>query len=203
VHKLIDGMNSSEWRLLVALARWAGLRTPSEPQALKWGHIDREQGRITIPGVKTAERVIPLFPELEQFVQERYDEAEPGDEFVLPMMQRLGRAAYGSKMTYAFQRLGLDRWPRVFHNLRSSRQTELEQLFPSYVVAYWLGNSVDIARKHYLQVLDCHYEQAAQKAAQTVSANARQATPTQTGESTERLDSRNVAKADVGGLRAV
>lgn len=192
VHTLIDGLNSTEWRLLVALARWGGLRTPSEPTALKWGHIDREHGRITIPQVKTAERVIPLFPELERYIQERYDEAEPGEEFVLPMLQRLGRAACGSKLTYAFKRLQMDRWPRAFHNLRSSRQTELEQQFPGYVVAYWLGNSVEVARKHYLQVLDGHYE-AAQKAAQTVTAKPSQDATSQQSGAVDMLDSRSVA----------
>jgi hypothetical protein len=30
---------------------------------------------------------------------------------------------------------GLKKWPRLFHNLRSSRQTELAETFPSHV--FW------------------------------------------------------------------
>ena len=58
------------------------------------------------------------------------------------------------------QRAGLQPWPRIFHNLRSSRQTELAEQFPSHVVCAWLGNSEDIARRHYLQVTDDHFAEA-------------------------------------------
>jgi len=34
-------------------------------------------------------------------------------------------------------------------NLRSSPQTELAEIFPSHVVCAWLGNSEDVAKKHY------------------------------------------------------
>lgn len=59
----------------------------------------------------------------------------------------------------------LDPWPKLFHNLRASRQTELEKRFPSHVVCRWLGNSESIAGKHYLQVLDEHFEEAVKEGA--------------------------------------
>jgi hypothetical protein len=72
---------------------------------------------------------------------------------------------------------------RIFHNLRASRQTELEETFPSHVVCQWIGNSPQVARKHYLQVTDDHIERAikrgtlgakvAQKAAQQAHALSR------------------------------
>ena len=49
---------------------------------------------------------------------------------------------------------------RVWQNLRSSRQTELTETFPSHVVTVWLGNSERIAEKHDLQVLDSHFDKA-------------------------------------------
>ena len=58
------------------------------------------------------------------------------------------------------KRAGLVAWPRTWHNLRSSRQTELSETFPSHVVTAWLGNSERIAEKHYLQVLDSHFAKA-------------------------------------------
>ena len=48
----------------------------------------------------------------------------------------------------------------MWHNLRSSCQTELTETFPSHVVTAWLGNSERIAEKHYLQVLDSHFAKA-------------------------------------------
>ena len=59
------------------------------------------------------------------------------------------------------KRASLTPWPRLFHNLRSSRQTELAEKFPSHVVYDWLGNSEDIARKHYFQTTDDHFARAA------------------------------------------
>ena len=73
--------------------------------------------------------------------------------------------AKNSNLRTQFQRIinraGLEAWPRLFHNLRASRQTELEQLYPSYVVAKWIGNSESIARKHYLMLTEDHYHKAA------------------------------------------
>ena len=57
-------------------------------------------------------------------------------------------------------------WPKLFQNLRSTRETELTERFPVHVVCAWLGNSVPVAAKHYLQVTDDHFEQAIQQAAQ-------------------------------------
>ncbi len=57
-------------------------------------------------------------------------------------------------------RAGLKPWAKLFHNLRASRQTELENDFPSHVVCKWIGNSERIARKHYLQVTEAHYAKA-------------------------------------------
>lgn len=46
-------------------------------------------------------------------------------------------------------------------NLRASRQTELEERFPSHVACAWLGNSEKIAREHYLQVREVDFQKAA------------------------------------------
>ena len=59
------------------------------------------------------------------------------------------------------KRAGLTPWPRLFHAMRASRQTELAETYPSHVVSAWLGNSEDIARRHYLMVTDEHYAKAA------------------------------------------
>ena len=57
-------------------------------------------------------------------------------------------------------RAGERPWPKLFHNLRASRQTELEEEFPTHVVCAWLGNSEAVARAHYLQVRDTHFDRA-------------------------------------------
>ena len=54
----------------------------------------------------------------------------------------------------------LPMWPRPFHNLRASRETELANEFPIHVVCEWIGNSEEVARKHYLQVTEEHFQKA-------------------------------------------
>jgi hypothetical protein len=51
-------------------------------------------------------------------------------------------------------------WPKLFQNLRATRQTELCQKFPEHVVCDWIGNSPSVAREHYLRTTDEHFEQA-------------------------------------------
>ncbi len=56
---------------------------------------------------------------------------------------------------------GIKPWPKLFQNLRSTRQTELAEHWPEHVVCAWLGSSRVVAREHYLQVTDNHFQEAA------------------------------------------
>jgi hypothetical protein len=130
--------------------------------------------RITIPSPKTEhhegmdKRVIPLFPELKEELLRACELAPEGAIYVVNEKYR--EAANGPNgwrsvnLRTTFKKIviraGLEPWPRLFHNLRSSRQTELEERFPTHVVCLWLGNSPDIAREHYLQITDEHWQRA-------------------------------------------
>ena len=52
-------------------------------------------------------------------------------------------------------------WPRLFHAMRASRQTELQREFPLHVVCSWLGNSPRIAQQSYLLVTEDDFSKAA------------------------------------------
>ena len=58
------------------------------------------------------------------------------------------------------RRAGLKPWPKLFQNLRSTRETELADQFPIQVVCDWIGNTEAIAAKHYLQVTEDHFARA-------------------------------------------
>lgn len=73
------------------------------------------------------------------------------------------------------ERAGLKPWPKLFHALRSSRETELAQDYPIYVVTAWLGNTPTIALRHYLLTTDDDFERAAAGGAE--SAMLAKATP--------------------------
>ncbi|MFN9594639.1 MAG: hypothetical protein ACK56G_18275, partial [Pirellulaceae bacterium] len=59
-----------------------------------------------------------------------------------------------TEMTRLLRRAGVSGWPRLFHSMRASRQTELQREFPLHVVCSWLGNSPRIAKQSYLLVTD-------------------------------------------------
>ena len=173
ITKVIDACPNAEWRLLVALSRYAGLRVPSEPLLLRWQDINLPAGRMLVHSPKTehhagkATRMVPIFPALRPYLEDAHELAVVGAEYVLPSLRRPGaligdwRAVnFGTTFRKIIKRAGLVPWPRVWHNLRSSCQTELTETFPSHVVTAWLGNSERIAEKHYLQVLDSHFEKA-------------------------------------------
>ncbi len=46
--KLLDACPNHHWRAIVALARYGGLRCPSEVLSLRWQDIDWEAGRIVV-----------------------------------------------------------------------------------------------------------------------------------------------------------
>lgn len=58
------------------------------------------------------------------------------------------------------KRAGLKPWPRLFHALRASRETELAKEFPIHVVTAWLGNTPRIAMKHYLMTTEDDFSKA-------------------------------------------
>ncbi len=67
------------------------------------------------------------------------------------------RTTFGKLIT----RAGLEPWPRLFHNLRSSRETELLEEFSVHVVSLWMGHDAKVSLKHYAQTTDEHYDRAA------------------------------------------
>ncbi len=104
--------------------------------------------------------MVPLFPELRPYLEAAWDEAPPRTTFVITRY-RDRSANLRTQLLRIIERAGLKPWPRLFHNMRASRQTELTARFPLHVVCEWIGNSAPIADKHYLQVTDAHYADAA------------------------------------------
>lgn len=165
VRDVIDACPNAEWRVIVALSRWGGLRCPSETLSLKWGHVDWERNRLIVPSPKTAhhegkgERMVPLFPELRVHLEAAFEQAEPGTEYVV---NRYRSAAQNLRTTFEkiIRKAGHQPWERLFHNLRATRQTELSDHFPQHVVCGWMGNSQPVAVRHYLHTTDEHFDRA-------------------------------------------
>jgi integrase len=93
VSRVIEHCPNIWWKVLVALARFGGLRIPSEAFSLTWGHVDWERNRVTVPSPKThghgkPHRVIPLFPLLRPHLEAAFENAEEGSEFIMPAEYR-------------------------------------------------------------------------------------------------------------------
>ncbi len=103
---------------------------------------------------------MPTFPELRPFLDEAFSMASKGETWVIPMLGGEPTKNLGTTFKKIIERAGVDEWPKPFQNLRASRQTELERHFPTYQVCSWLGNTPDIAHKHYLTVTDSDFDVA-------------------------------------------
>ena len=167
---------------------------PSEVLSLRWQDVDWAADRIVVQSPKTehhagkARRTIPMFPELRPILAEAFDRAADGAVYVVDESFRKGalteagwlNANLRTTFEKIVRRAGLETWPRLFHNLRASRETELVDAYPVQVVTSWLGNTPSVAMRHYLMTTDEHFEaairgddKAAQKTAQQAHAASR------------------------------
>jgi integrase len=209
--RLIEVANPT-WRTIIALSRFGGLRCPSEVLSLGWRHIDWERNRITVPSPNMerydgkAVRAIPLFPELRPFLEEAFGLAEPGQTHVLGgahLSKAQGPNGWKNcNLRTSFMKLGKragrEPWPRLFHNLRSSRETELLESFPIHVVAHWMGHDARVSLKYYAQTTDDHFDRAsggAESGARAAQNRAQQIATANGEESHEQTE--NVANTEV------
>ena len=162
ITKVLEACPDVEWQVIVALARFGGVRTPSETLRLRWADIDWKAQRFVVTSPKTQKqgkpwRVTPLFPELQRYLELAYDFAPKGTEYVINRYRNTN-SNLRTRFMGIIKRAGVSPWPKIFQNLRASRETELANQFPLHVVTEWLGNTPSVATKHYLQVTDAHYE---------------------------------------------
>jgi integrase len=117
--KMLAPCPDLQWRLIVALSRYGGLRCPSETLALKWADVDWEQSRIRVRSPKTEHhegggiRETPLFPELRPLLQEAWDSEESLPEHVITRY-RDPTANLRTEMLRIIRRAGLEPWRSRF-----------------------------------------------------------------------------------------
>lgn len=130
-----------------------------------WSDINWEKDKIVVHSPKTEHheggdcRIIPLFPELRNDLEQCFEETQEGSVNVVESLRK-GCGNLGPQFLQIIQRAGLKPWPKVFRNLRGSRQTELTHEFPLQVVCGWIGNTPEAARRHYLTIADEPFQKA-------------------------------------------
>ena len=107
-----------------------------------------------------------MFPELQEHLNAVWDTPGEDQEFVITRY-RDKNSNLRTQLERIIRKAGLTPWPKLFQNLRSTRETELAESLPIHVVCQFLGNSEAVAKKHYLQVTDEHFKQAVTTAHRT------------------------------------
>ncbi|MDA0809824.1 MAG: site-specific integrase [Planctomycetota bacterium] len=135
ISSVLEHCPDAEWRCLIALSRFGGLRVPSEALSLRWSDIDWNQNLIHVPCPKLehldghAVRDVPLFGELLPYLLECSEAADDGAEFVItrnrPPVLKSGAGWANANLRTRFEKMirkaGQEPWPRLWHNLRASR----------------------------------------------------------------------------------
>ena len=137
VQQVLDACRTTRWKAIVVLCRYAGLRCPSEVFALRWSDI-----------------------EVRSILEELFLEPD-GGEFVITSKDRSSAKNLRTVFEKILRKAGVDPWPRLMQNLRSSRETELAREYPLQTVTAWLGNTPRVALENYLQVRDEDFSNAA------------------------------------------
>ena len=169
ITRVIDSCPSAEWKLLFGLARYAGLRVPSESHLLTWADVDFEKSRLLVRSPKTErhagheQRMVPITPKLMELLQARFDEVEEGEPHLVTL--RLSGAAR-RQINRILQRAKVAAWPKLWQSLRQSCEKEWAMSFPQYAVSKWIGHSITVSGRHYANsVPDELFERAAARPA--------------------------------------
>lgn len=167
--RLINACPDHQWKMIIALSRLGGIRTPSETLLLKWSDINWEHSKMLVHSPKTEHhegkdtRWVPLFDDgLLQILAEGFEQARDGEVYVI---NRYRSSIQNLRTTFAkiIQRAGLTQWPKLFANMRSSRQTELaREGCPVHLLSAWIGNTEKVMVDHYLQIDGNDYKNASQ-----------------------------------------
>ena len=147
---ILEACPSAQWRLLVGLMRFAGLRCPSETHGLCWGNVDWLHRRLTVFAAKTdSERLVPIFPGLYQLLRDAYELAPEGTTHVVTV----SKYNRHRRFRQILRRAGIPVWPDLFQTLRWSAESHMASMgLPQHAVSVWIGHSMAVSEKYYLQV---------------------------------------------------
>ncbi len=165
IEKVLAVCPDDQWRLIFGLARFAGLRCPSEILDLRWTDIHWADEDMVVRSAKTehhigkAQRIVPIFSDLLPLLQDSFELAEDGAEYVITRY-RHDSVNLRTQAHRIIKRAGYTPWKKCFQNLPSSLATDLVQFIPLHQTAEWTGHSIETMRKFYLQITREHREQA-------------------------------------------
>ncbi|MDA1214666.1 MAG: phage integrase SAM-like domain-containing protein, partial [Planctomycetota bacterium] len=145
------------WRVLIGLARFSGLRVPSETHLLKWSSVDFERKQlIAVYAPKTdSYRTVPIVPELLTILADAYaiaagsPDAVPSPTSAVVTVPRHNRHRM---MKLILERAGIKPWGDLFQTLRRSAETDFARENPQHAVSSWIGHSMQVSERNYLMM---------------------------------------------------
>ena len=162
------------WKLMTALARFAGLRSPSESLLQRWSEVHLE-AKCPYLHVKSPEtesqgkswREVPISPRLAEILQEGMPaDALPAYFSVdLPAYRKPRKGGWHGVNTWQqfkkiLVRAGIGLIKNAFKVFRSLCVTDWARDHAVHVVAAWAGHTVAVAGKHYLTLNDSDWVKA-------------------------------------------
>lgn len=162
VATLLDAIPCPQWRLVVCLCRFAGLRF-CELWPIRWQDVNWDKGEIRIDSPKTGVRTIPIFGDIHDPLREVFEQAPEGSEHVLTRFKSKGNGNLRTQLHRYLTLAGLKPWGKPFQNMRSSFECDLVRAEPMHVVTRWMGHTEKTALKHYLRPIQDDLDNAAER----------------------------------------
>jgi integrase len=151
IDAVIKKCPNSQWALLFGLARYAGLRVPSETHQLTSLDVNYEKHVLTVRSPKTErhpgheKRLVPISPRLMKLILARDNDLKTGESLLVNL--RGGNLRKQALKIIAAAEVEL--WPDLWQSLRSSAEKEWALTMPQYAVSRWIGHSITMSGKHY------------------------------------------------------
>ena len=150
---IMEECHSIQWTLVFGLARFAGLRCPSETHRLTWGDVDFEHKRLVVYASKTdSTRIVPLVPTLLAILQDAFNQADEGSTKIVTHSASSTNIHRG--LEKIITRAGIVPWDDLLQTLRRCAESDFAKHNPQHAVSKWIGHSMTVSERHYLQVDD-------------------------------------------------
>lgn len=164
VRQILDDDPDPEFRVILALARFAGVR-PSDVIQATWDAVDWQQWYLLVRSPKTerarhggirdvplAEAIRPHLTTLWELAGQRVEAGEPA-VYLFPRWRELSHAALADRLERRTIRLGHQPWAKPWNNLRASAENDwIAAGIDIFQVARWMGHSPEVALRHYNRV---------------------------------------------------
>jgi integrase len=201
VERCIRAAPCEDWRIILAFARYAGMRS-HECRIQRWEDIDLPNNRMTIRSNKTPPiRTCPIFPELRPHLLRAREMSPTGAVFV--QTRYCADDNVLSTLSKIITKAGLVPWQKPLQNMRATRETELMAHYPVKDVSGWLGNNPAVVFKHYAMPMQVSFDKAVEHGAKlpglTTDTEPKKVPlniPQSSSETARQTETRNLRKAE-------